>query len=105
MSSYMLVRAYSVYVIGKSGARDLILDNETDIERVRNIALGTCRKGKRKVEIECNGKVLVGGAHALDDQAYDRWLAIAAGLAIHDRTCECSRLPVSLAEFLHKHFL
>lgn len=67
------LKLFSLFlIVGVSKTRTVILDKTTSMTRVRRLALALEKSGRkwRKIEIECNGKVLPGGARALDDEVY-----------------------------------
>ena len=64
---------YALHLIKLSGEREQILEAEMSPHRVRNVAKPISKGGKRKVEISRDGKVLPGGAAALDDVCMELW--------------------------------
>ena len=70
----MKEHSYSLYIMKMDGSLEPILEHEKSIRRVRNVALKIKERPGRKVRIERDGKLLPGGARALDNEAYQMWL-------------------------------
>lgn len=65
---------YCLYIVNMKGEYESILEHEKSSRRVRNVAAKIKERPGRKVRITRDGKELPGGAKALDDPVYRRWL-------------------------------
>lgn len=65
--------SYSL-ILDDQGQREMILDCDASLDRVRRVAGKIKKRMGRKIILVKDGKELPGGANALDREAYDRWL-------------------------------
>lgn len=102
MLSSMKMHRYTLQLVDQKGIKRNILEDEIVIEKIRSVAFGIRLKGGRKIVILRDGKELPGGRHALDDEAYRHWLILAEGRRVHDATCGCCRLPMTLVQCIER---
>lgn len=67
-------RKYGLYIVSFNGDRECILEPHPSINKIRNVAQKIKQRPGRKVVISRDNVDLPGGANALDDEAYEKWL-------------------------------